>query len=165
MYTPNQDIRDLNPSITDQVVITQGATGKELLYLQQAAILLADKLNVFNQSVTISFNPPVCLDDSQHGVTIGLGEKLNKIFVMITNNLTIGEKLLTLAHEMVHVSQLFSRKLVFNKLEGGQICGEWDGEMFDNIKYSRRNPWEIEAHTDDKNLKDYVLNELGNFIA
>lgn len=149
--------------ITERATVTQGATGKELDYLQDAADLLVRHLGLGDQSVTISFDPPMDLDGSQSGVTIGLGRPPNKIFVMVDKNQSVGEKLLTLSHEMVHVKQLASGRLVFDKLENGKVSGEWEGEKFDEAKYSRNNPWEVEAHTKDKELRDYILKELGNF--
>ncbi len=151
--------------ITERATVTQGATGKELDYLQDAADLLTKHLGLGDQSITISFDPPVDLDNSQTGVTVGIGRPPNKIFVMVDKNLSVGEKLLTLAHEMVHVKQLASGRLVFDKLENGKVSGEWEGEKFDEVKYSRNNPWEIEAHTKDKELRSFILKELGNFTA
>ncbi|RLC97001.1 MAG: hypothetical protein DRI46_13350 [Chloroflexi bacterium] len=151
--------------ITEKASITQGAEGPELDYLQDAADLLTKHLALGDQKITISFDPPkgLDLDPSQNGVTIGLGNPPKEIFVLVDKNLSTGEKLLTLAHEMVHVKQLASGRLVFASLEGGKVSGEWEGEQFAEMKYSRRNPWEVEAHTKDKQLRDFILKELGNF--
>ena len=153
-------LRDI---ITERVSITQGAQGKELDYLQDAADLLAKQLGVSDKNIVVSFDPPYDLDSTQTGVTIGLGKNPNKIFVMVDKGLSMGEKVLTLCHEMVHVQQLASGRLVFAELKDGKVSGEWEGDKFDNIKYSRRNPWEVEAHTKDKQLRDFVLKKLGNF--
>lgn len=149
--------------ITESAQITQGAEGKELDYLQDAADLLMKQLGISDQTVVISFDPPMDLDSSQTGVTIGMGRPPGKIFIMVDKGLSMGEKVLTLCHEMVHVKQLASGRLVFDKLENGKVSGEWEGDKFDEIKYSRRNPWEVEAHTTDKKLRDFVLKNLGNF--
>lgn len=149
--------------ITERAKVTQGANGKELDYLQDAADLLMKTLGIQDQTVVISFDPPMDLDSSQSGVTIGMGRPPKQIFIMVDKNTSMGEKVLTLAHEMVHVSQLASGRLVFDKLENGKVSGEWEGDSFDQAKYSRSNPWEVEAHTKDKTLRDLVLKQLGNF--
>ena len=153
-------LRDI---LTEKVSITQGASGKELDYLQDAADLLAKQLGLSDQNIVVSFDPPMDLDKTQTGVTIGIGKHPNKIFVMVDKGLSMGEKLFTLCHEMVHVQQLASGRLAFTEIKDGKVSGEWEGEKFDNIKYSRSNPWEVEAHTKDKQLREFVLKKLGNF--
>lgn len=155
----------LSQMIIEKAKVTQGDNPKEMEYLQRAADLLADTLSVEGNEITISFDPPMDLDKSQHGVTIGLGRNPKKIFIMIDRGLSTGEKVRTLAHEMVHVNQLASGRLVILELKDGNISGEWEGEPFKLARYSSSNPWEIEAYTKEKELRQLVVDEIGNFIV
>ena len=143
----------------------KAATPEELQYLQKAADILAQKLDIDNQEIIITFDPPYDLDKSQDGATVGMGKHPKKIFILIDKNLSTGEKVKNLAHEMVHAQQLADGRLVINSLDGGKISGEWEGQSYDDLKYSRSNPWEIEAHTREKELHRFVISELGNFTA
>ena len=118
--------------------------------------------------VVISFDPPYDLDKSQYGATIGISKDGNppeRIFVLIDKDLSMGEKVLYLCHEMIHVEQLASGRLLITNFDTNAktIDGEWEGEKFEGRKYSKRNEWEVEAHTRDKKLRDYVLKRMGNF--
>lgn len=137
----------------------------ELQYLQRAADLLASNLDIDDKEIVITFDPPYDLDKTQYGATIGLGEKPQKIFILIDKGISTGEKVRALAHEMVHAHQIASGKLVIEKLKNGKITGSWDGEEFDFTRYSKSNPWEVEAYTQEKILQRKVIEELGNFVS
>lgn len=151
--------------IIESARVQNAGESEELQYLQRAADLLSKKLDLEDREVTITFDPPYDLDPSQYGATIGLGRSPKKIFILIDKGIPTGEKVRALAHEMVHAQQLASGKLAILNFEKGQINGEWDGEPFDFVRYSKSNPWEVEAYTQEKKLQRFVINELGNFTA
>lgn len=153
----------LSQIISEKATITQGRDQEEMAYLQRAADLLSDHLNLNSHDITISLDPPMDLDKTQTGVTIGIGKRPNKIFIMIDSGISTGEKVKTLAHEMIHALQLATGRLAILELKNGKITAEWEGETLKNIRYSRSNPWEIEAHTKDKELQRLVIDQLGNF--
>lgn len=153
----------LSQIISEKATITQGRDQGEMAYLQRAADLLSDHLNLNSHDITISLDPPMDLDKTQTGVTIGIGKRPNKIFIMIDSGISTGEKVKTLAHEMIHALQLATGRLAILELKNGKITAEWEGETLKNIRYSRSNPWEIEAHTKDKELQRLVIDQLGNF--
>lgn len=150
-------------SLLERATVQKAATPEELKYLQKAADILAQELDINNHELIISFDPPYDLDKSQDGATIGLGRVPRKIFILIDKTLSTGEKVRTLAHEMIHAQQLSNGRLVINGIENGKISGEWEGQPFDDLKYSTSNAWEIEAHTRDKDLQRFVLGKIGNF--
>lgn len=149
--------------IPEKAQITQGKDKAEVEYLQRAADFLSDYLNLDDHNILISLDPPMDLDNTQTGVTIAMGKNPNKIFIMIDKGISTGEKVRTLAHEMIHALQIASGRLVILELKDGKIRGQWEGETFNDLKYSRSNPWEVEAHTKDKELQRMVIDELGNF--
>ena len=155
----------LSHILHEKANVAQGVDEAELAYLQKAADLLSRELKVDNHNITISFDPPMDLDNSQYGVTIGLGHKPQKIFIMVDKGLSTGDKLLNLCHEMVHAQQLAHGHLTIEVLKDGQISGEWNGKKFSSLKYSKANPWEVEAHTKDKQLRKWVVEQLGNFTS
>lgn len=149
--------------LTEIAKVTKASSPEELQYLQKAADILSQELELDNHEIMVSFDPPYDLDKSQDGATIGIGRIPKKIFILVDKNLSTGEKLRTLAHEMVHAQQLAQGRLVIDKLENGKISGEWGGKSYDSIKYSRANPWEVEAHTRDRQLQLFVISKIGNF--
>jgi hypothetical protein len=151
--------------LNEKANITQGQDKREVQYLQQVADLLADELNVSHNNITVSLNPPpsLDLDKSQHGLTIGMGRKPSQIFVIIDRGLNTAEKVRVLAHEMVHVQQLSRGDLAILEIVSGKINGEWQGEKFDFVRYSKSNPWEVEAYTREKELHQLVISKLGQY--
>jgi hypothetical protein len=154
----------LIPTLLEKTTVKAASSPEELEYLQRAADFLANRLDIDGFEILVTFDPPYDLDKSQDGATIGLGKPPKKIFVLVDKNLSTGEKVRTLAHEMIHAQQLAQGRLVITSLENGKISGEWEGQEYDHIKYSRANPWEVEAHTHDKELQRLVVSELGNFL-
>jgi len=150
-------------TILERSRVQNATESEELQYLQKAADLLSNELDLNDREVTITFDPPYDLDASQYGATIGLGRSPKKIFIFVDKDISTGEKLRALAHEMVHAQQLASGKLAILNFEKGQISGEWDGEPFEFLRYSKSNPWEVEAYTKEKSLQKFVINKLGNF--
>ena len=151
--------------ISERAQVTQGKDKAEMAYLQRAADLLHDELGLDAHDVTISFDPPMDLDKTQYGVTIGIGRKPKKIFIMVDKGLSTGEKVRILAHEMVHAQQIASGRLAILGLDDGKIRGEWEGEEFNPRRYSKSNPWEVEAYTKEKTLQRMVIDRLGNFTS
>jgi len=152
-------------SLLEQAKVKNSDSTEELQYLQKAADILSQELQLDNHEVLITFDPPYDLDKSQYGVTVGIGKIPKKIFIMVDKNISTGEKVRTLAHEMVHAQQLAQGRLVINGLTDGKITGEWEGKEFGNIRYTKSNPWEIEAHTREKELQRFVIDTLGNFLS
>lgn len=137
----------------------------ELQYLEDAARILSDYLNI-ETDVRISFDPPFELDKTQDGATIALGESPNIIYVLIDGEgLTTAEKLRVLAHEMVHVHQIDRGDLAIlgHDPETNKITARWKDQHLLDIKYSRRNPWELEAHQKERDLQRHVVSVLGNY--
>ena len=142
-------------------VQVQGLSPQELSYFQSAANTLHEKLNM-TTSVIVEFKPNADLDKSQNGATIAIGENPKTIYIFIDHNLTNGKRLLALSHEMIHANQFDKGKLAFTKFYNGRFDGFWDGNPITNQKYSRSNPWEIEAHKDERSLMHYVIDTIGN---
>ena len=156
----------LSDIITEKVNVTQAKNAREAEYLQKAADFLINHLGLNGKEIVLSLNPPssiVTFDGAQTGMTIGMGRKPNKIFIMLDNKLSTGEKVKALAHEMVHAIQLASGRLTILDIKDSKVRGEWEGEKFTNMKYQRNNPWEIEAHSREDELHRLVIDELGNF--
>jgi hypothetical protein len=151
--------------LNEKAKITQGQDKNEMQYLQQVADLLTDELGVSHNNITISLNPPASLDldKSQNGLTIGMGRKPSEIFIIVDRGLTTAEKVRVLAHEMVHVHQISRGDLALLELVDGKVTGEWQGEPFDFVRYSKSNPWEVEAYTREKELHRFVISKLGNY--
>lgn len=149
--------------ITERATVQGVKDNEELEYLKKAADLLVDTLDLEDHNIIVSFDPPYDLDKEQHGVTIGIGESPNKIFILIDKGLSTGEKIRVLAHELIHAKQIAKGELVILGLENGKIKGRWQGEEFKNVKYSKRNPWEVEAHRKEKELQRFIIDQLGNF--
>lgn len=154
----------LSHIISEKARVQNASKSEALQYLENAANILADFLDISDKEIIITFDPPYELDPSQEGATLGLGRKPNKIFIFVDKGLSVGENLRTLAHEMVHAQQLASGRLSILDFKNGKISGEWEGEPFDDLRYSERNPWELEARTKEKELQRMVIDEIGNFI-
>lgn len=151
-------------SLLERATVQKAATPEELQYLQRAADILSQELGLGNHEIIITFDPPYDLDKSQGGATIGLGKIPRKIFILIDKDISTGEKVRNLGHEMIHAQQLATGRLAILDIENGKISGEWESQAFDDLKYSKSNPWEIEAHTKEKDLQRFVLSKIGNFI-
>ena len=141
---------------------------KEANYLQQATDLLADELGIADREITVNFDPPQELlkklgDKKFQGATIGLNHSPNKIFVLINKHLSTGEKVATLSHEMVHARQMADGRLTMLLAKDGSVRIEWEGEYFEFKGYSNSAPWEIEATTQEKPLRQFVIDNIGNY--
>lgn len=152
-------------SITERARVQNAKQSEELQYLQRAADLLAQELDLEDKEISITFDPPYDLDKTQYGATIGLGRSPKKIFIFVDKGIPTGEKLRALAHEMIHAQQLASGKLAILDFSNGKISGEWEGEPFDHTRYSKSNPWEVEAYKREKELQRFIIDKLGNFIS
>lgn len=135
---------------------------RQVEYFTKALELLKKKLGV-NKELAVTFKPPYDLDPSQHGACVALGENPSKIFIFIDGNkgLSNTEMLQTLCHEMVHAHQFARGDLKILELKGSKFRGMWEGKEI-VAKYSRSNPWEVEAHSKDRPLTLEIIQELGN---
>ena len=134
-------------------------------YLQNVTDLLADKLGISDREITVNFNPPQELlkklgDRKFQGATIGLNNSPDKIFVLINQHLSTGEKVATLSHEMVHAKQMADGRLAMMLSKDGSVHMEWEGESFEFKGYSNSAPWEIEATTQEKSLRQFVIDNI-----
>ena len=137
-------------------------------YLQKATDLLADELGINDREITVNFDPPQELlkklgDKKFQGATIGLNNSPNKIFILINKHLSTGEKVATLSHEMVHAKQMADGRLSMILSKDGSVHMEWEGESFEFKGYSNSAPWEIEATTQEKSLRQFVIDSIGNY--
>lgn len=141
---------------------------KESDYLQNATDLLADKLGISDREITVNFDPPQELlkklgDKKFQGATIGLNHSPNKIFILINKHLSTGEKVATLSHEIIHAQQMADGRLSMMLGKDGSVRIDWEGEYFEFKSYSNSAPWEIEATTQEKSLRQYVIDNIGNY--
>lgn len=135
---------------------------RQVDYFTKATKLLKSKLGI-SKELVVTFKPPYDLDPSQHGACVALGENPAKIFILIDGNkgLSNNEMLLALCHEMIHAHQFARGDLKILELKGNKFKGVWQGEEI-IAKYSRSNPWEVEAHKDERPLMMEIIDELGN---
>jgi len=141
---------------------------KEFNYLQRVTDLLGNELNINDREITVNFNPPQDLlkklgDRKFQGATIGLNRSPDKFFILINKHLSTGEKVATLSHEMVHAKQMADGRLVMLLSKDGSVHMEWEGKSFEFKGYSNSAPWEIEATTQEKSLRQFVIDKIGNY--
>ena len=87
------------------------------------------------------------VNDNMDGFCEWIEENVNprEFAISINCKRSIDEVLISLAHEMVHVSQFVSNKLK-HRIKGGYRF-IWEGEVIDRDKYNYFDlPWEIEAY-------------------
>lgn len=134
-------------------------------YFSDASDLLSSHFGI-SQELIITFSPPYDLDKSQNGACIAFSEKPGKIYIFIDGKggLANNELLLALCHEFVHASQFSRGDLVFTSFSGGKFNGRWMDDGIVNGGYSRSNPWEVEAHKDERQLMSKVIGKLGNLL-
>jgi hypothetical protein len=154
----------LSHIISEKARVQNASDSEEFQYLQDAANIIAEVLDISDIDIQITFDPPYDLDPSQEGATLGLGRNPKKIFIFVDKGLSTGDNLRILAHEMVHAQQLATGKLSILDFKNGKISGEWKGKKFDDLRYSDRNPWELEARTKERQLQRMVIDQIGNFV-
>lgn len=147
------------------ITITGISDKKQKEYFQKATTLVSNILGI-NLPITIKFDKNFT---QENGATVPFTQESKIIKIVINNTLTTNEKLLALCHELVHVKQFSNNELVILNLYPDKTLKPkadilWHGEKFEKIKYSRSNPWELEAHTKQRPLMMAVLAELGNLI-
>jgi hypothetical protein len=107
--------------------------------LKRATSFYLDRLNQDTANVTIHIvqMPKLGAD--------GTCEKIsNKEFVIeLNDNLGLEHRLVTLAHETVHIKQYLTKQLRTWHLKTGTI-DVWEGKRFRNVNYFQQ-PWEAEA--------------------
>jgi len=79
------------------------------------------------------------------GHTWGDSDEMN--ITITTKNCSIVDRMLTLAHEMVHVKQYLLGEL---STDNGYL--EWHGEPAKKYKKESRPPWEVEAYALESEL-------------
>jgi len=138
-----------------------GLTPKEDEYFTKVVTFLRKTLKI-PQSVKIdvAFKPNIKLDNKQTGLTIPNPKNKNHIFVFIAPGLSNGERVMTVAHEFLHVEHLVSGRMTIDVTDGKYLV-TWEGEQVE-MKYSNSNPWEIDAHSKDRALGRQVISAIGN---
>lgn len=99
----------------------------------------------------------------------GTCEKIsNKEFIIeLNDDLGLEHRLLTLAHETIHIRQYLTKQLRTWYLKSGTI-DIWEGKRFRNVGYLQQ-PWEIEALLQEEQLyidfisECYVAGNAGIF--
>lgn len=81
-------------------------------------------------------------------------------YIIYVGNMDRTEAINVISHELIHLSQYYSGKLIKTK-ELNSV--EWNGEIYDvtKIPYMER-PWEIEAFNKEKELASEIRNLLLN---
>ena len=103
-----------------------------------------------------------CRDDTIAGGTFvqpGVVDSADAHFftIVVNGDLGIGEAIITLAHECIHVAQYLSGDLRV-KLEGDSMVTRWKGSRVDETLLAYEDlPWEIEAYGLQDELVDSLL--------
>ncbi len=134
------------PRVT--ILNNAGISEEEKVELVRAADFWNSTLGIEEQlSILIILNPN--LPETIHGYTL-FKDKINKyqgrqITIGLSSKLTYQKKLVTLAHEMVHVKQFLDGDLI--KQDHQNYI--WKGKFWENIDQVcyRQRPWEHEALT------------------
>lgn len=81
------------------------------------------------------------------------------IVMSLQHRLTPRQLMITLAHEMVHVKQLVTGKLVTEFVDG-QNVNTWCGKDFSDVEYSEQ-PWELQAFAMQVPLVQKLIDSCG----
>lgn len=139
-----------------------GLASTEAEYFNKVVNFLISELNIpSNIKLDVAFKPSVQFDKDQSGLTIPNPSNTNHIFIFIAPHLSNGERVMTLAHEFVHVKQITDGRMDI-RLQDGKYNVKWEGKQMDNLKYSRNTPWELEAHSQERSLTQKLVTEIGN---
>lgn len=77
----------------------------------------------------------------------------------VQHRLSIRQLMLTIAHEMVHVKQLVTGKLVTEFVDG-QNVNTWCGKDFSDTEYAE-TPWELQAYAMQSPLVQKLVDSCG----
>jgi len=83
----------------------------------------------------------------------------NRQYIIFLDEMGRDESIKVLSHELIHLRQYVTQKLVLHKDEvvwDGQIMSEYD---INELEYSKR-PWEKEAFTEQRQLENKIRNKL-----
>lgn len=81
------------------------------------------------------------------------------IVMSVQHRLSIRQLMLTIAHEMVHVKQLVTGKLVTEFVDG-QNVNTWCGKDFSDTEYTEQ-PWELQAYAMQAHLVQKLIDTCG----
>ena len=107
--------------------------------LRRATSFYLDRLNQNTSNITIHIiqMPGLGADGTCEKVS-------NKEFIVeLNSDLGLEHRLITLAHETVHIKQYLTKQLRTWHLKTGTI-DVWEGKRFRNVNYFQQ-PWEAEA--------------------
>ena len=110
------------------------------LYKNRTIIRIEEVNKIDTNESDFDWAAGLCSYDYKNTINIKIAKEFNG------KKLTLDQKMITLAHEIIHCKQFLK----------GQLDGWiWKGVNYENIEYKKR-PWEIEAkHYEDKMFKKY----------
>jgi len=127
-------------------------------YLDTIVMVGLDKLGIGGYSVHIRpQEASIKIDDEFSTEAFIIGNEYQSV-IYTRESLGRGTAIKILAHELIHLQQYRSRKLI--KLEGKNV--EWDGNIINDITsipYNERE-WEKEAFEKGRELEKEIRNEL-----
>jgi hypothetical protein len=151
----------VNEILTEEL---HGLIPEESKYFEKVLQYIRKELNIPNTvTLDVAFKPGIKFDPGQSGLTIPNPTKPNHIFVFLSPGLTNGERVQTLAHEMIHVQHIVSGKMTI-ELKDGKYFVTWENKPVQELVYSRSHPWEVDAHSKDRDLAHRVIKQIGNLI-
>lgn len=137
-----------------------GADEQQVPLYNKAVDMLRGMLDIPSDvQLSISLKPGIPLDSGQNGLTIPNPNNPKHIFIFLNPKLVGAEVITTLAHELVHVKQITDGRMKIELVDGSYKV-DWEGKEVPNAKYSRRHPWEIEAHTQERPLMQQIIQKL-----
>lgn len=149
----------LNEFLTENSHI-QGSDNPE--YYEKVVAQLRQALDIpEGVKLTVAVNPNMTFDSGQDGLTIPSPTDNNHIYLLLRGGLPPSQLASALAHEMVHAKQIADGRLDL-KLNNGKYDVTWEGKPSRFKKYSRSAPWEIEAHTQERELLHHIIDTVGN---
>ena len=114
---------------------------------------------------------PVGKNDKISGTNLALAGRIipgprgsSQYIMQLEESMTFREIIKTVAHEIIHIQQYQSGRLIVNRNEDGSLTGfaTWDGwNRYDvnKLKY-HEYPWEIDAYKNDDELYEKMIRRL-----
>lgn len=129
--------------------------------LRDAGRFFAKRLRISSTPCHVVFTPaPQLKAENAAGLVTRVGRRGFLVAISLTD---IGSQLQVIAHEMVHVQQLISGRLVHRQSKRGSRF-LWKGEDLTHLAYHRR-PWELEAMSKEMVLAQQFIGELREYEA
>lgn len=122
-----------------------------IMFLKQAALFYADQL-IPKHKNKIQLNINACNIEAD-GCCSHLGDY--EFEIEINQDLSFEHKMITLAHEMVHLKQ-FTTKQLKSFFLGKDAIDIWNGDRYTNTRYDKQ-PWEKEASQLEEELYHQFL--------